>query len=468
MDNETQKTKIDQVIAWVEQQIEDRIWVSGSKLPSVRALAQQKHVSVSTIVEAYARLAAKEVLEARQGAGYFVKNQFKPYLLTQQQPQLHREIDPLWISRQSLDATDDILKPGCGWLPTTWMPEEIVRKAIRTVSRGESNTVISYSTAIGFSELRQVISRRLDATGVVASPDQILLVESGTHAIDLICRLSLKAGDTVLIDDPCYFNFQALLNVHQVKTIAIPFTATGPDLNAFEQALQHQPKLYITNSGIQNPTGASLSLHSAYQILKWAEQYQLTIIEDDIFADLEQLPAPRYAALGGFSQVLQIGSFSKTVSASIRCGYIVANQDWIDPLVDLKIATSFSNDHFNAAVIYQVINDGQYRKHLDWLRKNLAQAMTYSLQQLNALQIEPWIIPKAGMLLWCKLPKGIDAAKLSQYCLAQGIILAPGNAFSQSQQASQFLRFNVAQSLHAKVYAVLAEGLKVSHQSNIN
>ncbi|WP_343597058.1 PLP-dependent aminotransferase family protein [Acinetobacter sp.] len=462
MDHLSQKTKIEQIMTWVQQQIEQRVWVSGSKLPSVRAMAQQQHVSVSTIVEAYARLAAQDVLEARQGAGYFVKSQSKPYLLVSQRPQLDREVDPLWISRQSLDAQDDILKPGCGWLPTTWMPEEVVRKAIRTVARSESNTLMNYATSLGLPELRQVISRRLEATGVLANPDQVLLVESGTHAIDLICRLGLKPGDTVLIDDPCYFNFQALLNVHRVKTIAIPFTSTGPDLEAFEQALWHQPKFYITNSGVHNPTGASLSMHTAYQILKWAEQHRLLIIEDDIWSDLELYPAPRYAALGGFSQVLQIGSFSKTVSASIRCGYIVANQDWISPLIDLKIATTLSHDHFNTAVITHVLNDGQYRKHLDWLRKNLAQAMTYNLQQLSALKIEPWILPKAGMLLWCKLPEGIDAARLSQYCLAQGIILAPGNAFSQSQQANQFLRFNVAQALHAKVYTVLAEGLKTN------
>ncbi|MEB3753178.1 PLP-dependent aminotransferase family protein [Acinetobacter sp. MD2(2019)] len=467
MENKAKKSKIEQLMLWVEQQIEQRIWISGSRLPSVRSLAQQQHVSVSTVVEAYARLVAQDVLEARQGAGFFVKSALQPYLLSPYQPQFDRTVDPLWISRQSLDASDDVLKPGCGWLPSAWMPEELVRKAIRTVSRGDANALLNYATALGLPELRQMIARRLDSVGVIAHPDQVLLVESGTHAIDLICRLYLKSGDTVLIDDPCYFNFQALLNVHGVKTVAVPFTPTGPDLQAFEQALQHQPRLYITNSGLHNPTGASLSLQTAYQILKWAEQCQFLIIEDEIFADLEYSPAPRYAALGGFAQILQIGSFSKTISAAIRCGYIVADPAWIEPLLDLKVATTLNHDHFNAAVIYQVLQGSQYNKYLEWLKKSLAQAMTYSVQQLALLDIHPWMVPKAGMLIWCKLPQGVNSEQLLQYCLAHGVILAPGHAFSRSEHAEQFLRFNVAQSLNAKVFQVLADGLALSSNQSL-
>lgn len=107
----------------------------------------------------------------------------------------------------------------------------------------------------------------------------------------------------MLVDDPCYFNFHALLKVHQIRIIGIPYTPTGPDLNAFSQAItQHNPRLYITNSGIHNPTGARLTASTAYQLLKLVEQSNLIVIEDDIFADLELDPAPRLAALDGLSR----------------------------------------------------------------------------------------------------------------------------------------------------------------------
>jgi DNA-binding transcriptional MocR family regulator len=147
--------------------------------------------------------------------------------------------------------------------------------------------------------------------------EQILLTESGTHAVDLLCRFLLKPGDCVLVDDPSYFNYHALLKAHQVQAIGVPYTHSGPDLEAFAQALQaHSPRLYITNSGLHNPTGAVLSASTAHRLLGLAERSELIIVEDDIFADFELQPAPRLAALDGLSRVIHVGSFSKTLSAA--------------------------------------------------------------------------------------------------------------------------------------------------------
>ena len=95
------------------------------------------------------------------------------------------------------------------------------------------------------------------------------------------------------------------------------------------------------------------------------------IIEDDIFADFETTSAPRYAALTGFKQVIQIGSFTKTLSAAVRCGYIISEVQRIDALIDLRIATNFSHSHLNAEIIYQALIDSSYPKYLDGLKKYL-------------------------------------------------------------------------------------------------
>src|SRR3546814_14949317 len=125
-------------------------------------------------------------------------------------------------------------------------------------------------------------------TGVYASPEQIMLTESGTQAIDLICRFLLEPGDTVLVDDPCYFNFHALLKAHRVRAVGVPYTPNGPDIEAFESAIrEHSPRLYITNSGIHNPTGAVLSPVIAHRLLKLADTAALVIAQDDRFADFE-------------------------------------------------------------------------------------------------------------------------------------------------------------------------------------
>ncbi|EXF57905.1 bacterial regulatory s, gntR family protein [Acinetobacter sp. 1294596] len=459
MENNVKKTKIEIVMQSVREKVANRHLVSGARLPSVRAMAQKFNFSVSTVVEAYERLVTEELIEARAGAGYFVCSSVRAYPLNTVEPCLTREIDPLWISRQSLEAKPNSLKPGCGWMPANWMPEAALRKALRKTSRTEPDGLVSYSTPAGYAPLRHLIARRMEMTGVYSLPEQIILSDSGTQSIDLICRLFLNPGDVVLIDDPCYFNFHALLKVHKVETIAVPFTAQGPDIAAFQAALAKRPRLYITNAGIHNPTGASLSISTAYQILKLAEAAQLIIIEDDIFADLELIPAPRYTALNGFHQVIQIGSFSKTLSASIRCGYIAAKPEWVERLIDLKIATCFNSNHLNTEIIYHALTDSAYRKHLDWLRLHLAEAMSKTAGNLKKLDIHPWLLPKAGMFLWCQLPAGYQADKISKDSLKHGVILAPGGAFSSSPTANQFLRFNVAQSNHKKIYQILEKVL---------
>ncbi|MHA3061024.1 aminotransferase-like domain-containing protein [Acinetobacter sp. ANC 4636] len=460
MEKSAPSSKIERVITFVQQQIDDRVLVAGARLPSLRQLAQQLEVSISTVIEAYARLVTAQRIEARAGAGYFVTGIRASYAFTAIAPRLDREVDPLWISRQSLEANSTHLKPGCGWLPEHWMPEDLIRKALRVVSRSTTSHLVGYGQPLGFAKLRHLIVQRMQMTGVMAHPDQILLTDSGTHAIDLVCRLFLNPNDVVLIDDPCYFNFHALLKTHQVETISIPWTTTGPDVEQFRAALAHKPRLYITNSGIHNPTGGQLSLATAYQILKMVEQTDLVIIEDDIFADLEYVPAPRYAALNGFAQVIQIGSFSKTLSASIRCGYIATQNQWVEQLIDLKIATCFNNNQLNTELIYHALTDNAYRKHVEWLKQQLALAVSRTIQNLQPLGIDPWIIPQAGMFLWCRLPDGYSAKEISKICLSQGVILAPGNAFSTRQSAEQFLRFNVAQSTDQRIYQVLQRAMQ--------
>lgn len=454
------ETRIDAVMAAIRSRIASRALAPGARLPSVRAQAQAMSVSVSTVVEAYERLAAEQVIRARPGSGFYVCGPVAPLALSQIGARVEREVDPLWISRESLEAGTALLKPGCGWLPAAWMHEQGMRRALRAAARADSAVLADYATPLGLPALREVLARRLHGVDIEAPPERIMLTESGTQAIDLVCRFLLEPGDTVLVDDPCYFNFHALLRAHRVKAVGVPFTPNGPDTAAFEAALrEHAPRLYITNSGIHNPTGATLSSVTAHRLLKLAEDANLVIVEDDIFADFETTPAPRLAAFDGLARVIHIGSFSKTLSASLRCGYIAARADWIDSLVDLKIATSFGGGQLAAAVALAALTDGGYRKHMEGVRLRLGEARARVIARLDALGITPWLVPRAGMFLWCRLPEGVDAAQVARECLKRGMVLAPGNAFSPSASASGFLRFNAAQCGERRVFEILARAL---------
>ncbi len=454
-------TRVDMVMHAIRSRIGERSLAAGARLPSIRSMVTSLKVSKSTVVEAYERLSAEGVIAARPGSGFYVAGETRLLAVPPSKPRPEREVDPLWMTRHSLEADATGLRPGCGWLPDTWMPEEALRLSLRQSARDRAANHVSYDAPQGHTGLRQLLCRHLAERAISAEPGQIILTNSTTPGIDLACRLLLAPGDTVLVDEPSYFNFLALLRVARVKVIGVPYTPQGPNLEFFEIALrEHRPRLYLTNATLHNPTGASLSLNVAHRLLKLAESYDLTIIEDDIFADFEVEPTPRLAALDGLNRVIYVGGFSKTLSASLRCGFIAATQNLIEPLIEVKLSTQSGGGPAAADVVYRALSTGFYRRHTAGLRARLGTAMGQTITRLKRAGLTPWIDPRGGMFVWAELPDGLPAARVARAALAQGMLLAPGDAFSTAMQPSRFLRFNAAQCGDPQVFVALERAMK--------
>ncbi|MDO8884584.1 MAG: PLP-dependent aminotransferase family protein [Pseudotabrizicola sp.] len=442
-----QATRTVEVMENIRRRLASRALAPGERLPSIRRFAAVMGVSPSTVVDAYDRLVAEGVIRSQPGSGFYVVGVAPSLDLRAAGPQADRDVDPFWVSRQSLDADAGVLKPGCGWLPPDWMPQAALRRALRQLARGPDAVLTDYGSSLGPANLRHILARQFAGEGLDISPETILLTTSGSQSVDLICRYLLRPGDTVLVDDPCYFNFQALLRVYKARIVPVPFTPTGPDLAHFAAALaDHRPRLYITNSALHNPTGGTITAQTAHRLLRLAASHDLTVIEDDTFAVLEPDLSPRLATLDGLDRVIRIGSFSKTLSASVRCGYIAGPPQLIAALTDLQVATNFGGPSPVAtAIVHSALSDGSYRKHVDGVRKRLTRARKEAATRLSSLGAEPWLMPRGGFYLWCRLPEGRDAADIARAALKQNVVLAPGNIFSPAQTAAQYMRFNVTQ-----------------------
>ena len=444
------------VIAAIRARIDGRSLAPGARLPSIRGLAETMAVSKSTVVEAYDRLLAEGAITARRGSGFYVAGPTRPLTLAAIGPQLDREVDPLWVIRQSLQSGPDMLKPGSGWLPESWMPDLAIQRALRGLARESAENRTRYDTPLGFPPLRHYIAMRNGERGVPTDPDQILLANSASHALDLVCRFLVEPGDTVLIDNPCYFNFHALLKAHRARLVGVPHTPEGPDLEALARILKDEkPRFYLTIAGFHNPTGATLSPVVAHRVLKLAEAYDVLIVEDEVFADLEAVVATRLASFDGFERVIQVGSFSKTISAAFRSGYIAAKKEWIEPLIDLKLASSASAGLMSAVLVHRVLTTGGYRRHVEQLRAKLASAMGLTLRRLKAAGLTPWLEPRGGMFVWANFPEDLDAADVARIGLRKGVVFAPGNAFSLEPGPNRYLRFNVAHCASPQVFEAL-------------
>ena len=139
------------------------------------------------------------------------------------------------------------------------------------------------------------------------------------QALELVSRYLLKSGDTALVDDPGYYNLFGNLRLQGVEMLAVPRNPDGPDVAILDKmAAAHRPKVYFTQSVMQNPTGTDMSPHVAFKVLQAAERHNFTVVEDDIFCDLQMKTTPRLATFDQLDRVIYARSFSKTLSGSLR------------------------------------------------------------------------------------------------------------------------------------------------------
>ncbi|RVB04168.1 aminotransferase class I/II-fold pyridoxal phosphate-dependent enzyme, partial [Mesorhizobium sp. M7A.F.Ca.CA.004.05.1.1] len=174
------------------------------------------------------------------------------------------------------------IRVGDGRPPASWMEESEVRRHLGLLGRHQRSSSDGYGSAMGLPALRERLAFDLMEREVQASPDQILLTFGANHALDLIIRRFLVAGDTVLVDDPGYYPLFAKLKLAQIRMIGVKRTPTGPDLDDLAgKAERERPKLFFTQSLAHNPTGSSTNLPTAHSILTIAARCDMLVVEDD-------------------------------------------------------------------------------------------------------------------------------------------------------------------------------------------
>jgi DNA-binding transcriptional MocR family regulator len=457
-----------QIVAAIRDGIAAHRLAPGEKLPSIRRLAGANRVSKFTVVEAYDRLAAQGVIVARSKSGFFVAGRTPPLTLAEAEPAVASAAapDPVWMMRHSLSLDDKMLQSACGWLPDSWLPEAGIRRALAAIARAPAARLLDYGPPLGYLPLRQQIRIRLAELEIEAPTECILITDGASQAVDLVCRHLLQPGDKVLVDDPGYFNYHAVLRAHRVQPVPVPLTRDGLDLDTLERlAGLHAPKLYLGNPALQNPTGLSLTPAQAHRLLILAARFDFRIVEDDVFRDFQSAPTQRLAALEGLAKesarVLHLGGFSKTISAALRVGFIAGPAETIRHLTDLKLATTFGNNQVSAQVVHRMLEDGSYRKHVAAIRDRLRRVTPALRRRLQATGLRSWMETEEGMFLWMRFPEEMpDAAALARKAIAERIVLAPGAVFSPSKRWQDFLRINVAQSQSPRLIAFLQEALR--------
>ncbi len=454
-------TLVDQIVQAYVQAIAAQTLRPGMSVPSVRAFAREHGISTYTVAGAYARLAALGWLAARPGSGYRIAPSGqapRPSASPSdwQPPRLGAD----WLLSDIYADHSTPIKAGCGWLPREWLNEEGLHQALRHMGRVPALRISGYGHPYGHAPLREAIAAGLTAHGLQAEADQVVLTQGVTHGLDLVIRTLLQPGDTVLVEQPGYANLLPLLRLAGMRALALPRGGSGPDCEALDRlARDHKPRAIFVNTVLQNPSGTTLTMATAFRLLQLAQQHGMWVVEDDISRELLPGVAPLLAALDGLQRVVYLGGYSKVISPSVRVGYVAAHRDLVRDLARTKMATGLTSPEIMERIVHQVIREGRYRGHILRTRERLAQAHADVEARMDEAGFELAARPQAGLFLWARPAAAGTGAQganaLAQRAPQEGIWLAPGSYFDVEEQDLPWIRFNVAYSLDDALWRFL-------------
>ncbi|SFC05199.1 DNA-binding transcriptional regulator, MocR family, contains an aminotransferase domain [Polaromonas sp. OV174] len=460
----------EQLSARFAERIRSRLLGPGARLPSVRLCAEQQGVSVSTVVSAYDQLQAQGLVVARKNRGFFVRDSSPNMPLARTGKALpatknivNGPADATALIRGMFHHLSDKPQPGTGVFPPDWLDTSFMPAAVRKVTSASALRSLSlqYGEPMGDSGLRRTLSQKLGTLNLHAEPEQIITTVGATHALDIISRTLLRAGDCVMVEEPGWAVEFARLDAMGMRILPVPRRADGPDLAVMAQyCALHQPKLFVSVSVFHNPTGYSLTPGSAHRLLQLANQYNFHIAEDDTYSHLAPEHATRLCVLDGLQRTIYVSGFAKILAPGWRIGYLAAPPDLVERLLDTKLLATLTTPALLEKALAWCIDQGQLRRHAERIRGRLDAARARSVKLALAhgcrFAAEP-----AGLFGW--VDTGVDTDALAQRMLDEGYLLAPGALFHAVRTPSTLMRINFATTQEAafwKVFARLRDGMK--------
>ena len=486
----------EQLCARFAERIRSRLLAPGARLPSVRLCAEQQGVSVSTVVAAYDQLLAQGLVVAYKNRGFFVRDSSlnaAPAHIPQAQAATkkiatgsgnpgpagpaplnswstatwmatrHAPVDATALIRGMFHKVNNKPQPGMGVFPPDWLETSFLPTAVRKVTSVSALREFSlhYGEPMGDSGLRRSLAQKLGALNVHAAPGQIITTVGATHALDIVSRTLLRAGDCVMVEEPGWAVEFARLDAMGMRILPVPRRADGPDLEVMAKYCElHSPKLFVSVSVFHNPTGYCLTPGSAHRVLQLANQHDFHIVEDDTYSHLAPEHATRLCALDGLQRTIYVSGFAKILAPGWRVGFMAAPPDLVERLLDTKLLATLTTPALLEKALAWCIDQGQLRRHAERIRTRLDAARARSTKLALAhgctFAAEP-----AGLFGW--VDTGVDTDALAQRMLDEGYLIAPGALFHAVRKPSTLMRINFATTQEAafwKVFARLRDGMK--------
>lgn len=438
---------IPEVIAQdIAKQITNGTLKKGDKLPSLRIYAKLYSKSLNSVVAAFELLTQWKLVQAHRGKGFFVLGSAERTPAEDAAPRAYdRAIDTIWLMRQQLLQAPGESNLSIALPPPHWLSEMRLDKFHRQITRSGIGGLFRYGSRYGNADLRSHLNRKLAAHAIHASENQIVTTHGGNHGLDLIIRRYVSPGDTVLVEEPGYYPLFGKLQLQGARMVGIARLPDGPDLDALERSVrQTHARIFFMQSCGQNPTGSDISWDKARRIAKLAATHNLLVVDDDAVADLKVNSAPRIAAVDQLRHSLYVGSFSKSISASLRAGFIAGSVNRIEELADIKMLLHVSGSEYSERILDVILTEGHFLRHIVRFQEHVRSATDKGIGILKDLGAELFCEPEQTLYLWARFPSIQDMNELTLRLLSKGVVIAPGSIFMLNPRSvSPWTRLNV-------------------------
>ena len=438
-----------QLFQQIAEQIRSGKLVRGQRLPATRELAGSLGLNRATVAAAYSMLESGGLISGQVGRGSFVTAR----------PGGRRGVD--WTAQFGRDeaSASPAVNPGAGKPRISFavsrpaeslFPLDDFRAACAAMlARDDLPEILQLGSPSGFEPLRRHLLDNARREGLAGSDDDLIITNGCQQSLDLIVRVILRPGDTVLVEDPVYTGLKNLMAGMGARLVGVPVEASGVDLAQFGRALeQEQPRLAVITPNFQNPTGATLPLESRRALLEMTLEAGIPLIENDPYHELryrgEPLPALKQLEQSGGAVLLR--SFSKVSFPGLRVGWALGPKPLIDRLRKAKEAADLHTDQLSQAVLLEFAESGRLEAHRTRVceagAKRLAAACAACRDFLP--RGTRWSEPEGGMNLWVCLPHPLDAADLLSGAQKRGVTFLPGRYFEVARRDPGTLRLSFA------------------------
>jgi len=431
--------------AWIES---GRL-AEGERLPSTRTLAGLLGLNRATVAACYSLLESDGLIHGHVGRGSYVTAQGRAPKRTLDWEAVLGSADPMAPGAAFPAAHGSVRISFATARPSEELfPVERVREACQAVLSGpQAASILQLGSPHGYGPLREYLLGEARREGLARAGDDLLITSGCQQALDLVQRAMVRAGDTVLVEDPVYPGVRNLFQRAGARLVGLPVGRQGIELEAFESALERErPRLVVLTPNFQNPTGATLPAEVRRAIVARAGRAGAAVVENDIYGELryEGTAAPPLKQMDESGAVVLLRSFSKVTFPGLRVGWLLGPRPLIDRVAEYKQLTDLHTDHLSQAVLLRFVESGDFAAHRRRVLAAGAERLAAVLEACGRF-LPPgteFTRPQGGMNLWVRLPAPLDAAELLARSEREGVSYTPGKYFEVSRRQPGGLRLS--------------------------